>query len=139
VEQLLPVSATLVTVEGHPLAGAIRFLSEQRGDLIRFEVQVYDRPANLADWLMMRAVGDGLQARTWESLVRAMVEESGGAAVTPVQHEETYLDENKAERVEDWVRELVIERKRAQHASAKPRSSRKTSRASDQADTEATL
>jgi len=139
VEQLMPNSATLVTVAGHPLAGAIRFLAEQRGDLIRFEVQLYDRPANLADWFIMRAVGDDLQARTWESLVRAMVEESGGAAVTPVQHEETFLDENKAERVEAWVKELVIERKRAEHANAEPRSSRKKPGWGDQVETEATL
>jgi NADH dehydrogenase len=139
VEQLMPNSATLVTVAGHPLAGAIRFLAEQRGDLLRFEVQVYDRPANLADWLMMRTVGDGLQSRTWESLVQAMVEESGGAAVSPIQHDETFLDEYKAERVEEWVKELVVERKRAEHANAKPRASRKTSRPSDHADTEATL
>jgi nucleoside-diphosphate-sugar epimerase len=139
VEQLTPNSATLVTLAGHPLAGAIRFLAEQRGDVIRFEVQVYDRPANLADWLIMRTVGDGLQARTWESLVQAMVEESGGAAVTSIQHEETILDENKAERVEEWVKELVLERKRAGNAHAKPPSTRKKSRPSDQADAEATL
>jgi uncharacterized protein YbjT (DUF2867 family) len=139
VEQLMPNSATLVTVTGHPLAGAIRFLAEQRGDLIRFEVQLYDRPANLADWLMMRTVGEGLQARTWERLVQAMVEESGGAAVTPIQHEETYLDENKAERVEEWVKELVVERKRAEHANAKPRASRKKPGPGDQVETEATL
>ena len=139
VEQTMPNSATLVTVTGHPLAGAIRFLAEQRGDLIRFEVQVYDRPANLADWLMMRAVGDGLQARTWESLVQAMVLESGGAAVNTIQHDETFLDENKAERVEEWVKELVVDRKRAEHANAKARASREKSRSSDQADTEATL
>ena len=137
VEQLMPNSASLVTVAGHPLAGAIRFLAEQRGDLIRFEVQLFDRPANLVDWLMMRAVGDDLQARTWESLVQAMVEESGGAADTPVQHEETYLDENRAERVEAWVKELIVERKRAEHASATPRSSRK--KPGDQVETEATL
>jgi NADH dehydrogenase len=139
VEQMMPNSATLVTLAGHPLAGAIRFLAEQRGDLIRFEVQLYDRPANLADWLVMRAIGDDLQVRTWESLVQAMVEESGGAAVSPVQHEETYLDEDKAERVEAWVKELVVERKRAEHANARPRSSRKKSGPGDRAETEATL
>jgi NADH dehydrogenase len=139
VEQLMPNSATLVTVAGHPLAGAIRFLAEQRGDLIRFEVQLFDRPANLADWLMMRAVGDGLQARTWESLVQAMVEESGGAAGTPVQHEETYLDENQAGRVEAWVKELIVERKRAEHANDTPRSSRKKPDRGDQVESEATL
>ena len=139
VEQLMPNSATLVTVAGHPLAGAIRFLAEQRGDLVRFEVQVYDRPANLADWVMMRAAGDDLQARTWESLVQAMVEESGGAAVSTIQQDETFLDEKKAERVEEWVKELIVERKRAEYASAQPHSSRKKSRPSDQVDTEATL
>jgi NADH dehydrogenase len=139
VEQLMANSATLVTVAGHPLAGAIRFLVEQRGDLVRFEVQIYDRPANLADWVMMRAAGDGLQARTWESLVQAMVEESGGAAVSTIQQDETFLDEKKAERVEEWVKELIIERKRAEYASAKSHSSRKKSRPGDQVDTEATL
>jgi len=139
VEQLMPNSATLVTVAGHPLAGAIRFLVEQRADLVRFEVQAYDRPANLADWVMMRAAGDDLQARTWESLVQAMVEESGGAAVSTVQQDETFLDEKKAERVEEWVKELIVERKRAEYAGAQPHSSRKKSRPSDQVDTEATL
>ena len=139
VEQLMPNSATLVTLTGHPLAGAIRFVAQQRGDLIRFEVQVYDRPASLADWLLMRAVGDGLQVRTWESLVEAMVKESGGAAVTPVQHDETFLAEHKAERVEEWIKELVVERKRAEHVDAKPQSSHKKSRPSDQVDAEATL
>lgn len=119
VEEITPNTATLVTLAGHPLCGAIRFLSEQRGDLLRFEVQVFDRPANLADWLVMRTVGGEVQARSWESLVLAMVEESGGAAVSPVQHDEETLDEAKAERVEAWVKELVVERKRAQQATSR--------------------
>jgi hypothetical protein len=139
VEQLMPKSATLVTLVGHPLAGAIHFLADRQGDLVRFEVQVYDRPANLADWLMMRAVGDGVQERTWQSLVQAMVMESGGATTTAIQQEETVLDEDTAERVEEWVKELVVERKRAEHASAKPHATRKKPRPSDQNDTEATI
>lgn len=115
VEQITPNTAVLVTLAGHPLCGAIRFLAEQRGDLVRFEVQVYDRPANLADWLVMRTVGDGVQATSWESMVLTMVEESGGARVSPVQSESDYLDQAEAERVEEWVKELVLERKRAQH------------------------
>ncbi len=139
VEQLTLNSAVFVTLTGHPLAGAIRFLAEQRADLIRFEVQVYDRPANLADWLMMRTVGEGVQARTWESLLLAIVKESGGAAVTPIQHEETHLDEQRAERVEAWVKELVVERKRAENANAKPRPGRKKPGPADQVETEAPL
>jgi len=115
VEQMTESSATLVTLAGHPLAGAIRFLAERRGDLLRFEVQVYDRPANLADWLAMRTVGEGVQASAWETLVQAVVAESDGAAAAPVQHEESHLDEDQAVRIEAWVNELLMERKRAEH------------------------
>jgi len=144
VEQLTANEATLVTLAGHPLAGAIRFLSEQRGDLIRFEVQVYDRPANLADWLVMRTIGEGVQARSWESLLLSIVEESGGAAVRPVTHKEDTLDESMAERVEQWVKELVMERKRAQQSTSEtePRTgkaSRSTSSLSHAADRSSVL
>ena len=118
VEQLTPTKATLVTLAGHPLCGAVRLLTEQRGDLLRFETQVYDRPANLADWLAMRTVGDGLQKQTWESLVEAMVRESGGTAVGAVQTEETDLEADQAERVEDWLKALIAERKLSQHTAA---------------------
>ena len=114
VQQVESRKATLVTLAGHPLCGAIRFLAEQRSEVIRFEVQVYDRPANLADWFVMRTVGEGLQSETWESLVTAMVAESGGTPISDVQHDEEILDEDQAERVEEWVKDLVIERKRAQ-------------------------
>jgi len=135
VEQLTGNEATLVTLAGHPLAGAIRFVSEQRGDLIRFEVQVYDRPANLADWLVMRTVGEGLQARSWETLLRAMVGESGGAAVGLIEHDEESLDEDKAERVEAWVKELVRERRRAQEqrGETQPKPRRKVTSLTDRA------
>jgi nucleoside-diphosphate-sugar epimerase len=135
VEQLTENSAILVTLAGHPLAGAIRFLAERRGDLIRFEVQVYDRPANLADWFAMRTVGEGLQASAWDGLVQAMVEEAGGVAAGPVQHEDTYLDEQQTERVEQWVKDLVTERKRAENVPSRPA----TTHAGGPAQTEATL
>lgn len=120
VEHLTPNEAVLVTLEGHPLAGAIRFLSEQISDLLRFQVQVYDRPASLADWLMMRTVGEGMQARSWESLLQAVAVESGAALVSPIQHEEETLDADKTERVEEWVKELVLQRKRERAAAAQP-------------------
>ena len=123
VQEVTPVKATLVTLEGHPLAGAVRFLSEQRGDKVRFETQVYDRPASLPDWFVMKTVGDPLQKRTWESLVERMVNESGGSAPQGVQHTEDALDESQGDRIEDWIRDLVMERKRSGHKdkSARPR------------------
>ena len=119
VEELTPNQATLVTIAGHPLSGAIRFLSEQISDVIRFRIQVYDRPANLADWLVMRTVGEGVQAKSWESLLQEIAHESGATSVSPIQHEEEYLDEAQAERVDEWVKALVAERKRQQAAAAK--------------------
>jgi NADH dehydrogenase len=112
VQEVTPVKATLVTLEGHPLAGAVRFLSEQRGDKVRFETQVYDRPASLPDWFVMKTVGEPLQQRTWESLVERMVQESGGSAPNGIEHTEEDLSEDQGIRIEDWIRDLVMERKR---------------------------
>ncbi|HEU4748850.1 MAG TPA: NAD-dependent epimerase/dehydratase family protein [Gemmatimonadaceae bacterium] len=140
VEQLTPNKATLVTLAGHPLCGAMRLISEQRGDSLRFEVQVFDRPANLADWLAMRTVGDGLQNQTWESLVEAMVAESGGTRAGPVQSEETDLDEYQAERVEDWLKALIAERKLSQNSGSAGRKEQGKSKPATRAEgAEATL
>lgn len=120
VEELTPRSMTLVTLEGHPLAGAVRFLCEQRGDDVRFEVQVYDRAANAADWLVMRSVGRVLQLQTWQTIVERVVAESGGRAPDGVQTDVESLDELQAERVEAWLRDLVLERKRQEAAAQMP-------------------
>ncbi len=115
-QEVTPVKATLVTLEGHPLAGAVRFLSEQRGDQVRFEVQVYDRPANITDWFAMKAMGETMQTRTWESVVKRMIDESGGAAPAGLQEDEEDLDEKQTDRIEDWLRDLVLERKKLEQS-----------------------
>ena len=117
VQEVKPVKATLVTLAGHPLAGAVRFLAEQRGDKVRFETQVYDRPASLPDWFAMKAVGESLQSRTWEGLIQRMIRESGGTAPKGIEQNEEDLDEHQAERIEDWLRDLVNERKRQELAN----------------------
>jgi nucleoside-diphosphate-sugar epimerase len=127
VEELTDREAVLVTLAGHPLAGAVRFLSEQIADVLRFQVQLYDRPANLADWLLMRAVGETVQAQTWESMLQTLLAESGASAGTPVRHDEEILDADKTERVEGWLRDLIIARKREHHAAATSSKGAKTS------------
>ena len=112
VEEFEPRVITLVTLAGHPLSGAVRFLSEARGDDLRFEVQVYDRAANVADFLMMRALGDRLQDAAWRETVENVVRATGGAAPAGVAQETESLDEAQAELIETWVRELVNERRR---------------------------
>jgi uncharacterized protein YbjT (DUF2867 family) len=119
VQEVTPVKATLVTVEGHPLAGAVRFLSEQRGDQVRFEVQVYDRPANIADWFAMKTIGETMQTRTWDSVVQRMIDESGGVAAEGIQHHEEDLDDQQSDRIEEWLRDLVMERMRSEQEAAR--------------------
>ncbi|MEO8193017.1 MAG: hypothetical protein ABI681_04140 [Gemmatimonadales bacterium] len=112
VEEITPRKATLVTLAGHPLAGAVRFLSEQRGRQVRFEAQIFDRPASLPDWLAMKTPGESLQPRTWEGLVERMVQETGGTAPDGIEQTEDCLDEHQADLIDDWLRDLLMERKR---------------------------
>ena len=114
VEEINERRMTLCTVEGHALAGAVRFLTEQRGDAVRFQVEVYDRPASMIDWVMMHPIGDTMQSRTWEETVERVVVASGGLAVNGVEKEETVLDPQKAGEIEEWVDFLVADRKRAE-------------------------
>ncbi len=51
--------------------------------------------------------------------MQEIAHESGATSVSPIQHEEEHLDEAQAERVEEWVKALVAERKRRQAAAAK--------------------
>jgi uncharacterized protein YbjT (DUF2867 family) len=112
VAEIEPRGVTLLTLEGHPLAGAVRFLCEARGRAIRFQVEVYDRPANVIDFIAMRAVGDRLQNHTWSHVVERVVELSGGAAPNGVDHESATLDEAEAEAIERWCEELAMRAKR---------------------------
>jgi uncharacterized protein YbjT (DUF2867 family) len=111
VAELEPRVTTLVTLDGHPMAGAVRFLGESRGEQLRFEAQVFDRAAGVLDYLMMRALGDRLQDASWHEMVRNVVRAAGGMSAGVQQETET-LDETQAGLIEDWLRELVMARRR---------------------------
>jgi len=111
-----PRRVTLLTLEGHPLAGAVRFLCEPRGSAIRFQVEVYDRPANVIDFIAMRAVGDRLQDHTWSHVVDKMVQVSGGTTPAGVENESVALDGEEAEAIERWCEEIAMTAKRAENA-----------------------
>jgi uncharacterized protein YbjT (DUF2867 family) len=112
VASLEPRRVTLLTLEGHPLAGAVRFLCEPRGAAVRFQVEVYDRPANVIDFIAMRAIGDRLQDHTWSHVVEKMVQLSSGSAPDGVKSEISSLDEQEAAAIDRWVKELVVKQKR---------------------------
>lgn len=115
VAELTERSMTLVTVDGHPLAGAARFLSEARGEDLRFEVQVFERAATFVDLIAMRTIGDMLQNSAWEQLIDVVVEASGGECFAGVQYEAETLDEEQAEKIEEWLAELVTGRRREEN------------------------
>jgi NADH dehydrogenase len=116
VVELERVHATLLTLEGHPLAGAVRFRCERATDTVRFLVEVFDRPANLLDLIAMRTLGDRLQSHTWTQVVEGMIEQSGGRAPAGVQHVSDSLDEAEANAIEDWLADVALRRKREENA-----------------------
>jgi uncharacterized protein YbjT (DUF2867 family) len=106
-------SVTCVTLRGHPLSGAIRFMVEERpGDVIRFEIRSFTRPSDLVDFIGMRTFGKLAQKTAWRGVVETLVERSGGQAPDGVQDESSTLEGTDAEEVEKWVEELVMQRKR---------------------------
>jgi hypothetical protein len=103
---------TLLTLSGHPLAGAVRFLFEYHGADVRFEIQVYDRAANVVDFVAMRTVGDFLQNRTWEAVVQNVLRASGGEARDGIKSESGSLNPDEARSVESWLDALATKLKR---------------------------
>lgn len=116
VAELRDRAATLLTLEGHPLAGAVHFATAAAGAAIRFQVEVFDRAATVLDLIAMRTLGDRLQARTWTEVVEHVTELSGGRAPAGVQHESRSLDEDDADRVEQWLEDVAMRRRREENA-----------------------
>jgi uncharacterized protein YbjT (DUF2867 family) len=108
---------TLLTVAGHPIAGAVRFVIESRGDAVRFEIQVYDRAASMIDQLLMLVAGDWLQRAAWIGLA-TNVARAGQGQATDVRTSEEALDEREADVVNRWATEL---RDRDLSARVRPR------------------
>lgn len=109
--------ATLVTLEGHPLSGMIRFFVRDRRARgaptgIRFEIRSYFRGSNRMDEALMAVVGIPVQEATWRSVVEAVVERSGGRAAAGVQFDGRELSPEEAQHVERSVEALVRNRRR---------------------------
>jgi hypothetical protein len=80
-------------------------------------VLVHDRAANVADWLVMSTVGGHVQRETWKAIVERVVQESGGTAPAGVQHESETVDGDDAAPIEEWLKEIVVQRKRDERES----------------------
>ncbi|HYW06266.1 MAG TPA: DUF1990 family protein [Longimicrobium sp.] len=115
VVEVADLTATMLTVVGHPLSGAIRFMVEEgEGGTMRFEIRSFTRASDVVDLVGMRTVGHVAQKATWRTVVERAVERSGGAAVDGVNDETVFLSEEDAADVEAWVDELVVQKRRAE-------------------------
>ena len=113
VQQLADLSFTLATLEGHPLAGLVRFTFEQLDpDVVRFIIDVTERAASRVDQLSMALVGSAAQKRAWTRTAERVVAEAGGSAPDGVSEESWALDDEQAEPVDAWARDVVQQRQR---------------------------
>ncbi|MFI5230069.1 MAG: DUF1990 family protein [Gemmatimonadales bacterium] len=95
---------TMLTVAGHPIAGAVRFMVDPLPGGVRFEIDVYARPASAVDQVLLRA-GDWLQRESWMTMARNVAAAAGvpDAEVRTVDEE---LDAHELEVVERWASTL---------------------------------
>jgi NADH dehydrogenase len=112
VDEIAESSLTLVTLEGHPLAGAVRFSVEDRGGFVRAELDVCDRAATRVDQLLMRAFGDFIQNANWKEVLKRVVALSGGEMKGGIRYEAEDLGDEEAKKLEERLEELVIKRRR---------------------------
>jgi uncharacterized protein YbjT (DUF2867 family) len=117
VEQVGDTSLTLATLEGHPLAGIVRFAFEDtRPGVVRFTINVVERPASRLDQLSMKLVGSAAQKRTWKSTAENVCSHAGGHSVEGVEEDSWSLDDEQAEPLEEWINELIQRRERRDSA-----------------------
>lgn len=111
---------TLLTVAGHPIAGAVRFLVEPREETteLRFEIQVYARPANVFDQVLMRTVGDWVQAGAWSAMLHNVARAAGGTD-DGVQSLVEELSDDELRVVNEWAKALSAQLSRKATSSGR--------------------
>jgi nucleoside-diphosphate-sugar epimerase len=96
---------TMLTVAGHPIAGAVRFQTEPLADAVRFEIQAYARAASTVDELLLRAGGDWLQRASWMSMVQN-VARAAGVPDAEVLAADDELNGDELDLVDRWASTL---------------------------------
>jgi uncharacterized protein YbjT (DUF2867 family) len=109
---------TLLTLAGHPIAGAVRFFAVTQGEAVRFEIQVFDRAATVLDQLMLRTIGDLLQHETWTGLAHNIAAAAGGTA-SSVQTSQEELDDADLRVVDEWAKGLSAQSSRNMTSSGR--------------------
>ena len=106
-----------VTLQGHALAGCVRFSTRDTGAGVRFEVTACETASNPLDWLTLTLGGARLQDANWKTVVENVVTLSGGKA-DDVKSDARRLTPDEAEQADSWIRALVERRASAPPAPA---------------------
>jgi NADH dehydrogenase len=116
IEVVEPNRIVLVTVEGHPLAGAVQFTTSDDGGDVEFAIDTFTRSANVFDWIAMKTVGAPLLDATWRRVVQRVIDLSGGTSAEGVRSSARKLDDEEARAIEKGLRATVNARERAESA-----------------------
>jgi NADH dehydrogenase len=112
---------TLLTLAGHPIAGAVRFEVQQRDDVpngLRFQIEVHERPASVVDEFVLRTVGEPLQRATWVGLAENVAKAAdGNAGVVNATREE--LGDHELDVVNAWAATLSAQSSRNSKSSGR--------------------
>jgi NADH dehydrogenase len=110
-----PLSFAMVTVEGHPLAGLVRFSAEDLPDgKVRFQIETIVRASNGFDWLALKTFGQAMQNQNWIATVENVGRLSGGTIENGVQMESAAMGEEEARDLEARVEGLIHHARRKQ-------------------------
>ena len=113
VQQVTDDAFTLATIEGHPLAGIVRFhFAQHTPNIVRFTIDVSERAASRVDQLSMALIGSSAQKRAWTRTAERVAGEAGGSAPDGVIEESWSLDDDEAEPIDTWARAIVQQRQR---------------------------
>ncbi len=72
---------------------------------LRFQIEVYERPASVVDELMLRTVGEWLQRATWVGLAENVAKAAGGHA-RPIEATREVLSKQELDVVNKWAATL---------------------------------
>jgi uncharacterized protein YbjT (DUF2867 family) len=113
VEHIDDHTITLATLAGHPLAGVVRFeFLDLDNANVRFVVDVIERPASRIDQISMAIVGRLAQRRAWRQTAENVAREAGGEAPEGVIEQSWHLDDDDADSLDSWIRDLIRQRER---------------------------
>ena len=111
VERVDPQRVVLGTIEGHPLAGVVEFITEPMDGGVRFIVATHTRASSLLDLVALKTVGTAAQNANWREVVNRVIGLSGGNG--EIQDDHRTLSEDEASEWESSIRAVVQERMRS--------------------------